>query len=158
MVASPARLCLPLLLLVALGGCTPEQGEAVPIAQLFTNAKLHKKYATVTGVLGISGGIMGSTSCKGGRCTVELEAPASAEKNAKDAKTIRVSLDVGSGENQMAPLPDKYSRKDLKVKAMGGKVLSAGDTVKVSGHIYCHGNNGEDVLPCKMDVDRVDAM
>ena len=40
---------------------------------------------------------------------------------------------------------------------MGGKVLAAGDQVKVSGTIYCHGNNGEDRLPCSIYVERIDA-
>ncbi|APR76571.1 Hypothetical protein A7982_01918 [Minicystis rosea] len=143
--------------LVSVLGCTPEQGEAVPITQLFTDAKLHKKYATVTGVLGISGGFMGSTTCKSGRCKVELSVPDAGWKPPKDVRsTIEISVGVGSGENEMAALPDKYSRADLKVKAKGGKVLSAGDRVKVSGNLRCHGNNGEDVLPCKMDVERID--
>ncbi|WP_156040391.1 hypothetical protein [Chondromyces apiculatus] len=42
--------------------------------------------------------------------------------------------------------------------AMGGKVLVAGDRVKVSGNLHCHGNNGEDRLPCSMYVERVDSL
>ncbi|EYF08890.1 Hypothetical protein CAP_2751 [Chondromyces apiculatus DSM 436] len=41
---------------------------------------------------------------------------------------------------------------------MGGKVLVAGDRVKVSGNLHCHGNNGEDRLPCSMYVERVDSL
>jgi len=145
--------------LLSAAGCSPpEQGEVVPATQLFTNAKLHHKYVTVTGVLGISGGFMGSTTCKAGRCDLELAPPEPGWKPPKEVRsttTIRVS--VGSGPNEMAELPAKYSRADLKVKTMGGKVLSAGDRVKVSGNLDCHGNNGEDRLPCHMDVARIDA-
>jgi hypothetical protein len=131
----------------------------VPLTSLFTDAKLHKKYAMVTGVLGISSGFMGSTTCKTGRCDLELSVPDAGWKPPKGSSltSIRIGVSVGSGENEMAELPAKYSRADLKVKAMGGKVLSAGARVQVSGTLRCHGNNGEDQLPCSMEVDRVDA-
>lgn len=142
----------------SVAGCTPEQGQPVEITQLFTDAKLHKKYATVTGVLGISTGVMGSTTCKAGRCKLELSVPDPAWKAPKDTvSTVSISISVGSGQNEMAELPDKYSKTDVKVKAMGGKTLAAGDTVKLSGPLDCHGNNGEDRLPCSMYVERIDA-
>ena len=151
------RAVLSLGLVSALAGCTPKQGEPVPLTHLFTDAKLHKKYAMVTGVLGISGGIMGSTSCKSGRCKLELSVPDAGWKPPKGvSSTVTIEVGVGSGENEMAELPDKYKRTDVKVKAMGGKVLAAGDHVKLSGDLRCHGNNGEDSLPCSMDVDRID--
>jgi hypothetical protein len=157
LVPALVRAGLSLGLAAALAGCTPEHGEAVPVTQLFTDAKLHKKYAMVTGVLGISGGIMGSTTCKAGRCDLQLSVPDAGWKPPKEvSSTIRVSVGVGSGDNEMAALPSKYSRTDLKVKAMGGKVLVAGDRVKLSGNLHCHGNNGEDSLPCSMYVDRID--
>jgi hypothetical protein len=147
-----------LVLVSAVAGCKSEQGEPVPITQLFTDAKLHKKYAMVTGVLGISSGIMGSTSCTSSRCNLELSVPDAGWTAPKDTvSTVTIRVSVGDGENEMAELPDKYSRADVKVKAVGGKVLTAGDSVKMSGTLRCHGNNGEDHLPCLMDVDRIDA-
>lgn len=155
----PAILSLCVLSVAAGGmaGCTPELGETVPITQLFTDAKLNKKRVTVTGVLGISGGIMGSTSCKSGRCDLQLSVPDPGWKPPKDVvNVVTIRVAVGSGENEMASLPAKYSRSDVKVKAMGGKVLSAGERVKVTGNLHCLGNNNEDHLPCSMYVDRID--
>ncbi|MFT3774653.1 MAG: hypothetical protein QM820_55590 [Minicystis sp.] len=140
-----------------LSGCTPEQGQAVPITQLFTDAKLHGKHAAVTGTLGISTGIMGSTSCKAGRCKLQLGVPDPGWKPPKDTVgTVTIEVSTGSGENEMAELPEKYAKTDVKVKAMGGKVIAFGERVKVSGKLHCHGNNGEDRLPCSMSVDRID--
>ena len=131
-----SRAALALGFLATGAGCTPEQGEAVPITRLFTDAKLNKRYVTVTGVLGVSGGIMGSTSCKKGRCDLELSVPDAGWKPPKGVtSTAKASFSVGSGENQMAELPDKSARADVKVKAMGGKVLKVGDHVKLSGNL-----------------------
>lgn len=154
-----APLCLAVLCAASmLCGCKPEQGEAVPITQLFTDAKLHGKYATVTGTLGISTGIMGSTSCKAGHCTLELRVPEPGWKPPGGGlASIDIEVSVGSGENEMAELPAKYSKTDVKVKAMGGKVIAYGERVKVSGKLRCHGNNNEDRLPCSMSVERIDA-
>lgn len=156
------RLCHPtatlaLVLALAASGCTPNVGEPVALTRLFTDAKLHGKYAAVTGLLEISTGIMGSTTCKAGTCNLRLAVDDPKWKPPTGALTsVSITLDVGSGENRMAELPDKYSKKDLKVKAMGGKTFAAGDRVKLSGNLRCHGNNGEDSLPCSMRVDRVD--
>lgn len=151
------RLSILLCFVPLLAGCTPKEGEPVNITQLFTDAKLDKKYGAVTGIVGISTGIMGSTSCKGGRCNIELKVPDSAWKAPKGMLGfVKLDVGVGSGENEMAELPDKYSKADLKLKAMGGKILKAGDKVKVSGTLYCHGNNNEDRLPCEIRVDRID--
>jgi len=152
-----ARAALALGLASAFTGCTPEQGEAIQITRLFTDAKVHGKYATVTGVLGVSGGIMGSTSCSKGRCDLELSVPDAGWKPPKGVtSTAKVSFSVGSGENEMAELPDKYSRADVKVKAMGGKVLKVGDRIKVSGNLHCLNGGNQDSLPCSMWVKRVD--
>jgi hypothetical protein len=155
--ATCARVALALGLLSSIAACTPEQGEVVPATRLFTDAKLTKKYVTVTAVLGVSGGIMGSTSCRKGRCDLEISVPEPGWKPPKGViSTAKASFSVGSGENEMAELPDKYSRADVKVKAMGGKILKVGDRVKLSGHAHCLNGGNEESLPCSIYVDRVD--
>lgn len=146
-----------LFALVMMSACQSKPGEDVPITQLFTDAKLHGKYAAVTGTLSISVGIVGSTSCKAGRCKLQLNVPDPGWKPPKDSvSTISIEVTQGSGESEMAPLPDKYSKGDVKVKAVGGKVIGFGERVKVSGNLHCHGNNGEDRLPCSISVARID--
>jgi hypothetical protein len=152
------RTSLLAVLALVFAACTPEQGQSVPLTQLFTDAKLHKKYVSVTGVLTLSSGIMGSTSCTASRCKIELSVPDKGWKPPKDTRsTVVIEVAVGSGKNEMAELPAKYTRADLKVKTMDGKVLGHGSSAKLSGSLDCHGNNGEDWLPCKLHVERVDA-
>jgi hypothetical protein len=148
-----------LLALTAFVGCTPKLGEEVPLGDLFTKAELDGKYVTTTGLVRISTGIVASTSCTTSTCTIDLWLP-EGEKNAvekrDDVRSLQMEVAVGSGENEMAELPDKYSKADLKVKAMGGRVLVHGDKVKVSGKLHCK-NGSEPSLPCKIRVDRIDA-
>jgi hypothetical protein len=138
----------------SLCSCTPDLGRDVPITDLWTKADLNREYAATTGVLRISGGLMGSTSCKGSSCTLYLDVPDPAWKPASGATTsIRIEVMTGTGENEMAPLPDKYSTSDLKVKGMGGKIFSNGDKVKVSGKFKCEASS----MPCSIYAERFDA-
>jgi hypothetical protein len=153
-----ARAAVALALVSASAGCTPELGESTPATKLFTDAKLSGKYVTVTAVLGVSGGIMGSTSCSKGRCDLEISPPDAGWKPPKGVtSTAKASFSVGSGENEMAELPDKYAKSDVKVKAMGGKVLKVGDKVKLSGNLHCLNGGNQDSLPCSIYVKRIDA-
>lgn len=142
--------------LTTLSGCTPKLGEEHPIDDLWNNAELDGKYVTTTGIVGLSVGIMGSSSCDRTSCTLRFSRPedvASAHPGTHPTGTLRVQ--VGNGENEMAELPDKYSKEDLKIKAMGGKVLKHGDTMKVTGKLRCK-LGAEPSLPCTIDVSRFD--
>ncbi len=150
----PTLALTTLLALPLLSGCTPELQKETPLAELFTNAELDGKLVTTTGLLRLSTGIMGTSTCQGARCSLDLWLPDDAAK-INDTKSLTVKLTTGSGENAMAELPDKYAKTDLKVKAMGGKVLAHGDKAKVTGKVKCK-NGSEPSLPCRMDVDRVD--
>jgi hypothetical protein len=147
--ALTALLALPLL-----SGCTPKLQNETPLPELFTNAELDGKLVTTTGLLRLSTGMMGKTSCEGSRCSLDLWLPdGSAEIG--HSKSIRVNMLTGTGENQMAELPEKYAKTDLKVKAMGGKIIAHGDKTKLTGTLRCK-IGSEPSLPCSMDVDRVD--
>lgn len=143
-----------LLALTAAVGCTPKLGEEVPLQDFFTKAELDGKYVTTTGQVRLAAGIAQSTSCTRVSCNIDLWLVDWETRPRDERKSVAIEVDVGTGENEMAELPDSYSKADLKVKAMGGKVLAFGDKVKVSGNLHCK-NGSEPSLPCKMRVDRI---
>jgi hypothetical protein len=51
-------------------------------------------------------------------------------------KPVGVSMDIGSGSNQVAMMPKEFSDKDLKVKTADGQVAGFGTKVRVAGDMY----------------------
>jgi hypothetical protein len=147
----PLLFAFLLLSSAAMPSCTPKVGKDVPLEDLLTAASLHGAYVATTGELRVSAGLMGSTSCDATRCKLKL-------RGADPGKEITIEVTVGDGENEMAPLPEKYSKADLKVMGMGGKPFADGDSLKVSGTVRCRGNNGEERLPCSIYAERLDAL
>lgn len=145
---------LPAGALVA--GCSKPPAQQVPVGQLLTDAELDGKYVTTTGVVRVAAGFMGSTTCTSATCKIDLYLPADQVKPDMTIKNLKIELDVGSGENEMSELPDKYKTEDLAVKGTGGKVFKHGETIKVTGKAKCK-NGSEASLPCAIRVDRVDA-
>lgn len=146
-----------LILGLSVAGCTPKLGEEVPLTDLFSKADLDGKYVTTTGRVRVGVGLMGSSSCDRTSCTLDLAFPEGAAAPAGSArKSLTLYTQVGSGENEMSELPDKYSKEDLKIKVMGGKVVGHDALVKVTGKLKCKLGD-EASLPCSMRVDRIDA-
>lgn len=46
---------------------------------------------------------------------------------------IQVRMKKGSGNNQIAPLPDQFTLADFKVKTDDGRILSHGDPITIYG-------------------------
>jgi hypothetical protein len=144
------------LLTLPLGsGCTPKLQTETPLYDLFMNAELDGKLVTTTGFVHLNTGIAASTTCKGSECTLELWFTEDTA-NMGEFNSLTLYVQTGSGENEMAELPSKYARTDLKIKAVGGKVLTHGDLAKVTGKAKCK-LGGKASLPCSIRVERFDA-
>ena len=136
----------------------PKLGKPVDLPDLIANeGKFDGEYITTTGLIRMSGGIMASTTCDGSSCKIELLRSDFAHVQPGVRFDIRLEVSTGSGENEMERLPDKYSKADLKIRAMGGKLVGYDANVKVSGKERCKKHqDGSDY--CFLDVDRIDAL
>lgn len=75
-----------------------------------------------------------------------------------------LSISIGSGNNRMKALPDKYTASDVKVKSKNGEKVSIGDRVKITGKLssnesYCSLNvrEIEKLEPVEIDYSTLGA-
>jgi hypothetical protein len=69
------------------------------------------------------------TWCQGPQCQIELVDLSYESTNL----SVKLLIHIGSGSNQMEPLPNSYSMDDLKVHTDDGRVVGVEDEVLVSG-------------------------
>ncbi len=128
--------------ILALLGCSPKPGKVVTHEEL-CKAENSEQRVTIEGYL-TSGGML--TFCSHGTCSLELRKQKDAEKPA-----VTVGIQPGTGKNRMAPLPDKFSAKDLKFLTSDGTELGNFAHVRVTGKALT--GEGCQVL----DVDLIEA-
>jgi hypothetical protein len=65
-----------------------------------------------------------------------------------------VTVDVGTGNNTMVTLPEKYKEEDLKITGNKGEAITAGDRVKITGRFS--NKYGYYSLDCK-SIEKLEA-
>lgn len=105
------------------------------------------KRVAIEGYLDIPRGLF--TMCSD-TCNVQL-----LEKAGAQDKSFRVSLKVGSDENQMEKLPKEYTEKDLKVHTHDDKVVGVGARVRVTGGRL---GSSSDKTCQLVNVDKIEAL
>jgi len=87
-------------------------------------------------------------------------------KNQNAGEYISVGIDLGSGNNQMKSLPDKYKKTDVSITDDKGNKLSYGDKVKVTaiysrpygeGYGSLHLQSIEKIEDSPLDYSKLDA-
>lgn len=123
--------------------CTPKPGKAVTHESL-CKAENSQQRVTLEGYLTF-GGMM--TFCSHGTCSLELRKQKDAAK-----PSVTVGIQPGSGKNRMAPLPERFGKKDLKFTTSDGTELGDLAHVRVTGKALV----GEG---CQLlDVDLIEAV
>ena len=145
------RLALPCIVassLLIVGCGPPALGEELAIDAL-CKPENNDKRVSVAGHFSAAGLLtMCSTMGDKQTCSFKITKTADAEEPA-----VTVSFVMGDGENQMAPLPEEFKREDIKIKALGGKIVGDRAHIKVTGRALI------DEGSCQiLDAERIDAM
>lgn len=127
-----------------------EKKNAPPVAVQWSNlsdSMLHETNIELTGYVALPG-----TSYQSSTAQIGLyERPAQFEAN----ESFIVTVDVGSGNNTMVSLPEKYKESDLKITGNAGEAITAGDRVKITGRFT--NKYGYYSLDCK-SIEKLDAV
>jgi hypothetical protein len=114
-----------ILLLTACAESAPTAGAATDFAAACDKANDGKRIAIV--------GTLRFPESYSGDLSMVLRMYASPDFS---GKPVGVQTNLGTKANQVEPVPDQYTDKDLKVHLADGKVATLGTQVKVSGKVY----------------------
>jgi len=98
--------------------------KAITFADADDTADLHEKRISIEGYLKVGSHIYGDSYI-----TIQLWE----RKNQEKGEYVAVSVTVGTGNNEIKELPDKYKRSDMAVKDDKGQVIRHGDKVRITG-------------------------
>ena len=93
--------------------------------------------------------VMG-TSCKSGRCTLNLISELRGQVQSIPAQ-VRNTAKPDSGVNAMEPLPEKFRDQDLRIHANDGKVIDPNTRLRLVGDVQKAGGG------CELSVDVIGA-
>lgn len=98
---------------------------AITFAQASDTGDLDKKRITLEGYLGLGSTIWETESS----VNIELWE----RKNQNKGNYVSISMPLGSGNNEMTSLPEKYKKTDLSLKDKSGNAATYGDKVRITG-------------------------
>ncbi len=120
--------------------------QKVSIDDLFSNEYESGQSLEFEGVIGA---IPSTITWSGGRMNVKIVE----RRNQTGGRSIGLDMPLGTSENHVHELPEKYQQSDLKVVADDGTVLGVGDIVKVKANGYYRSGDY-----CTLDVVSVKAV
>lgn len=98
---------------------------------------------------GVIGSIPSTITWSGGRMNVKIVE----RRHQTGGRSIGLDMPLGTDENHVHELPEKYQQSDLKVVAEDGKLLGVGDHVKVKAKGYYRSGDY-----CTLDVISIKAV
>jgi len=137
------------LLVLALVACGPASlGEEIAIENL-CKPENNDKRVSVSGYFSAEG-FLTMCSSQGSKktCSFDLRKTADTED-----PHVTIHIVMGEGESQMIDLPKDFKAEDIKIKAVGGKVVGEKAHIKVTGRALI-GEGSCQIL----DAERIDAL